>query len=186
MNNRSSWYVCRTNPNCEPRAIASLQRAGFGPYAPQFSVEKRHHRTGAWITKQHNLMPGYLFVEAHGTPDWFSFRKCDGVKGVLGVYNGMGELEPFPVPSRLVEKIMAAQLNMVFDQTRAAKERRGEDAKSVYQPGVSICITAGPFAGHIGEVESVRANGTISALTSLFGRMTPMELDPAQVELVAA
>jgi len=185
--NSSQWFVVRTNPNCGPRAIASLQRAGFSPYSPQYKTERQHHRTHAWITKSHPLMPGYLFVEApDGTPNWFSLRQCDGVKAVLGVADLRGEVHPFAVPSRLVERVMAAQLAMVFDQTREAATRRGEDARSIYQPGVIVGITGGPFATFNAEVESVKPNGTIEALIKLFGRMTPVELDPAQVELLAA
>lgn len=184
----SHWFVVRTNPNCEPRAIASLQRAGFGPYSPTYRTEHQHHRTKAWVTKCHRLMPGYLFVDtpADGTPDWFAFRKCDGVKSVLGVTDGRGDTVPFPIPSRLVERIMAAQSAMAFDQTREAKAKRGEDARSIYQPGLIVSVTSGPFISYKAEVDHVRPNGTIASLISLFGRMTPVELDPSQVELIAA
>lgn len=183
----SNWFAVRTNPNCGPRAIASLQRAGFGPYSPQYQVERRHHRTQKWVTKSYPLMPGYLFVEMpHGAREWGFLRQCDGVKSVLGVYDHRGELHPFPIPSRLVERVMAAQLGMVFDQTRAGAERRGEDARSIYQPGVRVSVVSGPFSTYGAEIEHVRPNGTIAALISIFGRMTPVELDPAQVELLAA
>jgi transcription antitermination factor NusG len=71
-------------------------------------------------------MPGYLFVQMpYGPLSWYTLRAGNGVKGVLGVANSIGELEPFPISSRLVERIMAAQLNLKFDDTREAMAGRG-------------------------------------------------------------
>jgi transcription antitermination factor NusG len=131
-------------------------------------------------------MPGYLFVQMpYGPLDFWALRRCDGVKKVLGKYNEDHDIVPTAIPSRLVERLMAAQLNMEFDDTREAKKRRGERVVSIYQPGVKISVTKGPFASFGAEIDMVRANGTIAALIEIFGRMTPVELTPDQVELAA-
>lgn len=186
VHSQSRWFVVRTNPNCEMRAARSLSRAGYGPYVPVWKRERQHRRTKQWTETVRPLMTGYLFVEMpHGELDWYTLRACNGVKGVLGVTDARGETKPFPVPSRLVERVMAAQLNLVFDDTREAKARRGQEA-SQYRPGAEVTVTKGPFASFPATVDAVRANGTISSLIQIFGRMTVVELAPDQVELEAA
>lgn len=131
-------------------------------------------------------MPGYLFVQMpYGPLNWYTLRACNGVKGVLGVANSIGELEPFPIPARLVERIMATQLNLMFDDTREAMVRRGEMAASDYRTGTHLLVTKGPFASFPAIVDQVRSNGTVASLIEIFGRMTQVELAPDQVELAA-
>lgn len=183
----SRWFVIQTNPTCEHRARAALNRAQFGVYVPMRRVEKFNSRKSEWVTRERSLLPGYLLVEMPPGPlDWFTLRRCDGVRNVLGIYNLDHDAVPYPIPSRLVERLMASQLNMEFDDTREAARRRGEVAKSIYQPGVAVMVKKGPFASFGAEIEMVRQNGTISALIEIFGRMTPVELDPTQIELMAA
>lgn len=190
----SQWFVVRTNPNCEAKAKASLNRSGFGVYVPVRLVERQHKRTKAWNTKTYMLMPGYLFVQQpHGQPDWWTLRRCDGVKGVLGALNDDNEIEPFPISGRMVELVMAAQLNLEFDDTRASKAKRGEDAKSAkdhtrekFAKGSRVTVMDGPFASFLGRVEQVTTRGSIDVMVELFGRLTPIELSPEHVELLAA
>lgn len=185
VESESRWFVVRTNPNCETKAAANLSRAGYGPYVPVWRREKQHRRTKQWTETVRPLMTGYLFVEMpHGPLDWFTLRACQGVKGVLGVTDARGETKPFPIPSRLVERVMAAQLNLMFDDTREAKARRGQEAAQ-YRPGEQIMVTKGPFASFTATVDSVRPNGTVQALIDIFGRMTLMDLAADQVEMAA-
>lgn len=184
---QSQWFVVRTNPCCDDRAMRNLSRAGFGVYQPIRQVERQHHRTKAWVTKSYPLMPGYLFLQMpHGPHDWWAVRRCEGVKGVLGQYDRDHDLAPYPIPSRLVELIIAAQMNQEFDKTRAATAHRGETARSKYLPGVTVMVRNHALASFGAEVRQVRANGTIDVLINIFGRMTPCELTTTQVELAAA
>lgn len=182
----SRWFVVRTNPNCEDRASRSLSLAGYGTYVPVMKRERQERRSKRWVENVRPLMTGYMFVEMPAGPyDWYSLRQCQGVKGVLGVTDGRGETVPFPVSSRLVERIMAAQLSLMFDDTREARVRRGEAAATKYRRGDLVTVTKGPFVSLPATVDHVRANGTVEALVSLFGRLTVMELAPDQVELAA-
>jgi Transcription antiterminator len=187
LRSHSRWFVVRTNPNCEDRAARSLSRAGYGAYVPTWKREVQHRRSKKWVEYSRPLMTGYLFVEMpYGTPDWFTLRACNGVKGVLGVTDARGDTKPFPVPSRLVERVMSAQLNMMFDDTREAKARRGEQAVSLYMAGTKVMVTKGPFATFPATVDEVRQNGVVASLIEIFGRMTLVELAPDQIELAAA
>lgn len=185
----SRWFVVRTNPNCEDRAARSLSQSGYGVYVPVMKRERQERRSKKWVEHVRPLMTGYIFVEMPNGPrcfDFFSLRACNGVRAVLGVSDWRGETKPFAVPSRLVERLMAAQLAMMFDDTREAKARRGEQAVGMYRPGAHVLVKDGPFLSLVGEVAEVRANGTVQALVNLFGRMTPVEFDPVQIELAVA
>lgn len=199
----SRWYVVRSGPSLELRAAASLSRAGFGVYVPMRKTERQHRRTKAWSTVAAPLLPGYLFVDVppvateyisrSDRPSWFVLRQCDGVASVLGVDDGSGESHPFPVLGRIVEQLMAAQLNMEFDDTREAKIRREEigrterETTAMYFPvGSSVRINAGVFADFSGSVTGVTTRGEIEALVMLFGRLTTCTIEAAQVERLAA
>jgi transcription termination/antitermination protein NusG len=79
---------------------------------------------------------------------------------------------------------------MQFDDTRAARVHRKEDAKSKkakteseFSPGRSIFITeqGNPFATFGGVVDAVTNAGRVIALIDIFGRMTPVEFEPKQL-----
>jgi transcriptional antiterminator NusG len=79
---------------------------------------------------------------------------------------------------------------MQFDDTRAARVRRKEEARSrkaktesEFSPGRSIFVTerGNPFATLGGVVDAVTNAGRVIALIDIFGRMTPVEFEPKQL-----
>jgi transcriptional antiterminator NusG len=79
---------------------------------------------------------------------------------------------------------------MQFDDTRAARLHRKEEAKSrkaktesEFPPGRSIFVTerGNPFATFGGVVDEVTNAGRVIALIDIFGRMTPVEFEPRQL-----
>jgi transcriptional antiterminator RfaH len=38
------WYVAQTQPNAEAKAVAHLNRQGFGTYLPRYLKRRRHAR----------------------------------------------------------------------------------------------------------------------------------------------
>jgi len=185
----SRWYVVRTNPRCEERARRSLQRSGFGVYVPMRKIERQHRRSKTWSTSSHRLFTGYLFVDMGGRGSKLvhpaPMRRRGGCSGRHG---WPWRPVPFPVPGRLVERLMAMQLNMAFDDTREAAKRRGETVPNLYPAGSKIMAIKGALAGYSGslEVTGVTASGIIEALAMLFGRLTPVRLPADQVERWAA
>jgi len=188
----SNWYCCRTNPRCEERAKSALGRAGFGVYLPVGKIERQHRRTKVWSERTLLLMPGYLFIEMpFSGPDWFTLRRCDGVKSVLGAIDYRGESVPMAIPSRQIEKLIAAQANLEFDDTRVAKLHRQEIGKNEhdtslmrYPMGSRIIATEGPFATFTGLVTGITARGDVEAMIELMGRLVPVEFPTAQIEAV--
>ena len=186
------WYVVRTNIKCEKRALAALTAAGYEAYLPLMRRDVVHHRTKKVVTKELVLFNRYLFVAqpARGA-DWFRLRRCDGVEAVLGA-NG----RYLPVDARAVEAFRQAEAELEFDETRAARLRRKEIGRTLkataamrFPVGAAIRVRkdfsrAHPFGGFFGQVESVRGKGVVTAMIELFGRLTPVEFQPGEIERV--
>jgi transcriptional antiterminator NusG len=181
------WFVIRANIKCEEKAVENLRLAGYETYYPRYRVEVKNKRTKIYHVRERPLMMRYLFVaQPKKDADWFTLRKCEGVEAVLGV-NGT----PIRVPFKDVERIFLAEVDMQFDDTRAARIHRKEEAATRkatlemrFAKGTTHVIKSGPFESFLAEVEEVTKAGDIKAIVSLFGRLTPCVFDANQ--LVAA
>lgn len=88
---------------------------------------------------------------------------------------------------------MEAERQCVFDETRAGKLFRREIGKTKkettrmkFPVGTRVKNKDGPFFDFGGEVTNVTGCGLLTVMTSLFGRLTPVELEPGQVERLAS
>lgn len=186
IDTRLSWYVVRTNIKCEDRAASSLHAAGYDVYLPRMRKDIVHHRTKCVLTKEFPLFNRYLFVGMSNS-DFYTARACDGVECFLGI-NGT----PIRVPAAHVERFFTAEINMEFDDTTKAKIHRGEiekDAKRqlkrTFPKGASVQVKdSHPFGGFFGQVVSVSGKGKIKAMLEIFGGLTPVEFDAADIEPV--
>lgn len=192
INHKLDWYVARIVPLMEWRAADKLVAEGYGVYLPTMRVERKNKRTHTYSTKERVLMPGYLFLGAPG-----SLRKalnCFGVEGVLsnGGYVGRRSRKedgsPIRVPSQLVETIYLAEIDMQFDDTRAARIYREEEGKThrltvamQFAKGIKSYVSSGPLAGLSGVVENVTHQGMVEMLVDLFGRATLATFDPREL-----
>lgn len=180
------WYVVRTTVKGEVKAAENIRKAGFDTYYPRRRVEVQHRRTKVFVVKEEPLMPRYLFVgQPKVNPDFYRLRNCDGVEGILGV-----DGRPIGVSHKSVEDIYLAEIEMDFDDTRAARIHRKEEAVSVkentirqYPAGQSVVVIdpVNPFSEHAVVVHDVTKAGKIRTLIELFGRMTSVEFEPRQL-----
>lgn len=167
------WYVVRTNPQCEDRARASLETAGFVSFLPKMKKETRHPRTKVWRTREYPLLTRYLFLGMEkGREHWGYVRKCDGVECVLGI-NGT----PMMVPSRHVEAFINAQATGEYDQMRRSSTKRP------YRVADPVMITDGPFQGYHGEVRTLRGKQMVEIMIELLGGMVPVSVPEKNVEI---
>lgn len=147
------WFVARTNPRCEDRALATLGAAGFDAFLPKGKREIIHHRTKAKIERTFPLMVGYVFLAMPtllGARHWGRVRECHGVQAVLGV-NGC----PMALPGREVEALRLAE---------AQDRLRFQRAQQVFGKGNQVRITTGPFQSFMGEVVDAEVNGAVVLL----------------------
>lgn len=178
------WYVVRANIRSEAKAAENIRLAGFDVYYPRQRYEKKHRRTNLYTMHERPLMLPYLFVGFDSRRKHFGFvRSCEGVERLLEVQG-----EPIPVPAMDVQAIQLAEIDMIFDDTRAARIHRKEEAATrkatiemKYQPGKEFAVTDGPFASFHAIVEEVTKSGNIKAMVSLFGRLTPVEFEASQL-----
>lgn len=177
----STWYCITTTPSGEYRAKATLRRAGYAVYLPERRIERQHRRTKTWSEFRLPLLPGYLFVDMAPGQRWPTLLGCDGVRGALTALDGEDESLPCQIASGPIEALMAAQMAMEFDDTRAARARRKID---LWPVGSKVQIVDGPFAQLAGEV-AWHNDERIEVLVQLLGRMTPVALDIGQVRMAA-
>lgn len=178
------WYVIRTKVRAEDKAYRNLLRAGYRDiYYPRFRAERYNKRTKVFRTAEYPLLVGYLFVgQPKKDADWYSITGCDGVADVLsndGTY--------IPVNSRVIEALLIQEIDMQFDETRAARIHRKEEAKSLkktvemrFPIGTTVSVTEGPFEGLIGIVREAKG-GRVKLRTNLPGDASfdPKHLKPA-------
>jgi len=185
------WFVVRTTVKGEKRAFENILKAGYAVYFPRRRVEVQHRRTKCFVVKEQPLMPRYLFV---GLPkmnmDFYKLCNCDGVEGILGA-----DGRPLRVSGGDVEAIYIAEIGMDFDDTRAARIHRQEEAASEkentarrFLSGRRVIVDEprNPFVEFSGIVEEVTKAGRVIALIELFGRMIPVEFDAEQLKPDAA
>ena len=77
-----SWFVVRTQPHAEEKAVRHLGNQGFSTYLPRYRRRVRHAR--CVVNALRPLFPGYLFVFAWGITDqWRRIRACPGVVRIV-------------------------------------------------------------------------------------------------------
>lgn len=68
------WYVLRSKPRQELRAVENLERQGFFVYCPM--LEKKR-------AKSEPLFPRYLFLQHNGSQENFEFGSVRSTRGVM-------------------------------------------------------------------------------------------------------
>lgn len=159
-----SWYLAQLKPNSLAIARRNLERQNFPVFVPQ-RVETR--RAGArFRTGPFPLFPGYLFVALDpDEPGWRAINSTVGVTRLVAF-----GAKPAAVPPGLVE-----QLALSCD---------GEDVLlplQPLQPGETVRLTEGPFAGLIAEVESTDADRRVWVLIEAMGQCAKLKVERSAI-----
>lgn len=186
VNPERTWFVVRSKVRQEDRAAYNIRRAGFDCYLPIARVEKRHRRTNTFSVVERPLMTGYLFVGFASFAKHFGMvRGCDGVLDFLGVQG-----EPIPIPSSAVVDLQVAEMDMRFDDTRAARIHRGEEErtrrdniKKQFAKGKAVTISDAkhPLVDIKAIVDEVTSTGSVVALVNMFGQLVRAEFTANQL-----
>lgn len=131
-------------------------------------------------------MTGYLFVGFASFAKHFGMvRGCDGVLDFLGVQG-----EPIPIPSSAVVDLQVAEMDMRFDDTRAARIHRGEEErtrrdniKKQFAKGKAVTISDAkhPLVDIKAIVDEVTSTGSVVALVNMFGQLVRAEFTANQL-----
>jgi transcription antitermination factor NusG len=181
------WCVVRTNIKCEEKAADNIRSAGFAHYLPMCRIETWNKRTHVYRISDRVLMPRYLFAGIPSENHVGKVKNCEGVEMVLSTEGQFGR--PLQVPADTIERFLLAEVDMRFDETRAARIVRGEEPRTAkdrtvaaFPPGSNARVIDGPFASFMATIEDATTSGKVKALVDVFGRMASVEFDPNQLE----
>ncbi|ODS23505.1 hypothetical protein AB835_08710 [Candidatus Endobugula sertula] len=125
-NNISKWYLTRTKPRQEKRAVEHLENQGFIVYCPWLTYTKSKSRSDY----KEPLFPGYVFLRDHGQ---FSsiFSKVRSTRGVSSFVTFGNNIATISDP--LIQAIRLHEQSM-----RGCKEYK-------YKAGQVVEFNSGPF-----------------------------------------
>jgi transcriptional antiterminator NusG len=130
-----AWYVVRTNIKCEEKATANIRAAGFDVYLPRSRVEKWNKRTNTYTTIERPLLLRYLFVGMNAEKHFGKVRACEGVEAFIECQGW-----PIPVSGELVAAIFDDEIDMKYDDTRAARKHHGESLDRDFPAGARVLV----------------------------------------------
>jgi transcriptional antiterminator RfaH len=163
-----SWYVVQTQPHCEMKAQAHLERQGFGVYLPRYLKRRRHARRVETVPAP--LFPRYMFVSFDvAVQRWRAIRSTIGISSLVGQNDS-----PTGVPDAVVEALRCREDPSGFVKL----ERRPR-----FAPGDKVQIIEGVFEACLGLFEGMADNERVAVLLELLGRKVRVVFDQ---ELVTA
>ncbi len=155
MNAAKRWFVVRTHPNGEFKALANIVRQGFDAYLPRYLKRRRHARKTDSVQKP--LFPGYVFVGMD--PDTARWRTLNSTFGVSELICHSGR--PAPVPDE------------VIDDIRHHEDEKGYVVLGKHaglKPGDKVIVTEGAMADQLGVFDAPSDQHRVYLLLELLGR----------------
>ena len=156
------WYAVQTKPRQEAIAELHLQRQHFETYLPKVLLRKR--RRDKWTKVVEPLFPRYLFIRVD--PDESSLAPVHSTLGVASLVR-FGQLLR-PVPASVIDYLQ---------QCEDPQSRLRQSETWPHQPGDTLEILQGPFAGLSGIYQMPQGEDRALLLIELLGRSTSVALD---------
>jgi transcription termination/antitermination protein NusG len=171
------WYVVHTYSGFEKQVVRSLKE-----HIKSASMEDRfgdillpteevvEMKSGQKRTSERKFFPGYVLVQMEMDDDtWHLVKNVPKVSGFIG---GSG-MKPTPISEK--------EADAIIRQVQEGVEK--PKPKFSFSTGEQVRVTDGPFQDFNGTVEDVNyEKNKLRVSVSIFGRMTPVELDFSQVE----
>jgi transcriptional antiterminator NusG len=126
-------------------------------------------KNGERRTSSRKFFPGYILVRMElNNETWHIVKDTPKVTGFVG-----GGINPPAIPDEDVAKIT----------TRMEEGVERPKPKVEFEVGVTVRVIDGPFLNFTGVVEDVKPDrAKLKVMVSIFGRVTPVELEFIQVE----
>lgn len=172
MSENARWYVVHTYSGYENKVAATIEKAVENRklqdliYEVNVPVEQVEEiKDGKRKMVERKVFPSYVLVKMVMTDDsWHVVRNTRGVTGFVGPGS-----KPVPLTEEEVLALGVEKHEIEVD----------------YKVGDSVKITDGALEDFIGVVDEIELDkNKIRVIVSMFGRETPVELEPDQVELV--
>jgi len=180
------WYAVQTRSNMENKAVESLKRMidleDMGDYIskedilmPTETVSEVKNNKKTKICRK--LYPGYIFIKIklYDADENFLEKPWYFIRGINGVINFMGGDRPLP--------LRKSEIDSIFEHIKQAEGV--EKPKVNFEVGENVKINDGPFLSLVGTIDEVDPEkGKLKVSVSIFGRLTPVELEYWQVSRV--
>jgi len=163
-----SGYENKVKLNLEERIRALNVEEFFGEVLiPSETVVEL--KNGERKTSSRKFFPGYILVQMELNDEtWHVVKDTPKVTGFVG-----GAKNPPAIPDAEVNKITA----------RMEEGIERPKPKVEFEIGETVRVVDGPFLNFTGVVEDVKPEkGKLKVMVSIFGRVTPVELEFIQVE----
>lgn len=173
------WYVVHAYSGYEKHVMRSLQeRVKLAGKEEEFgeilvpTEEVVEMRSGQKRKSERKFFPGYVLVQMEmNDSTWHLVKNTPRVMGFIG---GTAD-KPAPITDREAEAILQ----------RVANTGDKPKPRTLFEPGETVRVADGPFADFNGTVEEVNyEKSRVQVAVSIFGRLTPVELEFSQVEKV--
>ena len=158
------WFVVRTHPQGEFKALGHILRQGFEAYLPRYLKRRRHARKTNIV--QSPLFPGYLFVGMD--PERAHWRALNSTVGVSELICHAGQ--PTPVPDKVVDDIRSQE----DDHGYVIIGRRAR-----LHPGDQVRIIGGAMSDRVGVLDAPSDNQRVFLLLELLGRQVRVQMPTA-------
>jgi transcriptional antiterminator RfaH len=155
------WYVAKTRPNAENKALFHLERQGFDVYLPRFLRRIKHARRTSWQPRP--LFPNYVFVAMPSTNlRWRAINSTIGIAHLI-----CDERGPVPVPAGIVEDLRHQEDGSGLILT---------GRKVPFAKGVKVEVMSGAFADHVGRFVAATDDERVVILLDFMGRQVATKL----------
>ena len=172
------WYVVHTQTGAEEKVKANLENrisaAGLKEVIPEVVIpteQVSEIRSGKKRISLRKFFPGYLIIKMEMSKDsWYLVKTTPGITGFIG-----SGRNPTPLSEIEVENILK----------RTQETEAKPSPKIIFEIGEPIRIAQGPFANFNGTIDEIHPErGKLKVGVSIFGRLTPVELEYWQVEKI--
>lgn len=166
-----SGYENKVKINLEERIRALGYEESFGEVLiPSETVVEM--KKGERKTSMRKFFPGYILVQMDLNDEtWHVVKDTPKVTGFVGAAKN-----PPAIPDADVAKITS----------RMEEGMERPKPKVEFSVGETVRVVDGPFLNFTGVVEDVKPEkGKLKVMVSIFGRVTPVELEFMQVEKVS-
>ena len=171
-----NWYVLHTyaaqEDNVKESILKGIKDTDLELQIGEILVPKQktfHIREGKKIEREKKIFNSYIIIECE-----MSTQLSTYIIGLPGVTHFLGGKKPYKLPQNEVDRLLGI-------------EERGKKNARTYQylPNDKIKIINGPFADFEGTIDKINNEGEkLIVKVTIFGRVTPIEVNMDQVELI--
>ena len=174
----SRWYVLHAYSGYEKKVADNIMeqsnKLGLSEFIEEISIPTQNIvevKRGTRVNTERKFFPGYILIKMVLNDDTLHIIKnTPKLSGFLGTKGN-----PTPISN--------AEANRITEQVIEGAENPRPSV--IYEIGEQIKVIDGPFASFNGQIEQIdEEKARLRVAVSIFGRLTPVDLEYSQVEKV--